>query len=49
MAEEGKRTEHGDEETGVPPQRLYTKGYARKAFEHASKVVRKVSDLIDST
>lgn len=40
---------YGDEETGLPPQRLYTKGYAQRAFEHASKVVRTVSDLISST
>jgi HEPN domain-containing protein len=37
---------YGDEEMGLPPQRLYTRNYAEKAYVESSKVVDLVSRLI---
>lgn len=37
---------YGDEETGLPPQRLYTKSYAEKAFKASTRVVALVSKMI---
>jgi len=37
---------YGDEEMGLPPQRLYTRNYAEKAYVESSKVVDSVSKLI---
>ncbi len=37
---------YGDEETGLPPQRLYTKVYAKRALDEAEVVVENCSRLI---
>ncbi len=36
---------YGDEETGIPPARLYTEPYALKAFESCRYVYRTVVRL----
>ena len=38
---------YGDEETGLPPQRLYTKNYAERALRESKKVVDSVLRMID--
>ena len=38
---------YGDEETGLPPNELYTRNYAKKAFKEAKWVVELVSKLIE--
>ncbi len=37
---------YGDEESGLPPQKLYTKSYAERALEEAKNVFGVVSKLI---
>jgi len=37
---------YGDEETGLPPQKLYTRGYAERAFKEAEEVVKTVLKLV---
>ena len=37
---------YGDEESGLPPHKLYTKNYAERAFNEAKNVVELVSKLI---
>ncbi len=37
---------YGDEETGIPPTRLYTKPYAAKALDSCKLVYEKVSRLL---
>jgi len=39
---------YGDEETGLPPQRLYTRNYAQRAFMESRKVLDLVLKLISS-
>lgn len=38
---------YGDEEMGLPPQKLYTKNYAEKAYIQSSRIVNLVSKLIN--
>lgn len=38
---------YGDEELGLPPNRLYTKPYAEKALESANYVYRVVTKLLN--
>jgi len=38
---------YGDEETGLPPNKLYTRNYAERAFNEARKTVNLVSKLFN--
>lgn len=39
---------YGDEETGTPPQRLYTEDDARSAIQEAGLVLARCRDLLES-
>lgn len=38
---------YGDEELGLPPEKLYTYPYAKRAFEDANKVYEYVTSLLE--
>ncbi len=48
LRREREASMYGDEETGLPPHRIYTKSYAERAFKEASIVIELVSKLIRS-
>ena len=47
LRREREHSMYGDEELGLPPNRLYTKPYAEKALESANYVYRVVTKLLN--